>query len=120
MISNIQFQINPEDLSNTTLIKQLIAEKLKLKGDFYFKLQKKSIDARSKNIKLNVSFLVSLEKFEQEITHYFHENDVSKSPEIAIIGAGPAGLFAALKAIELGLKPIILNAEKMCEQEDVI
>jgi uncharacterized FAD-dependent dehydrogenase len=112
MISNIQFQINPEDLSNATLIKQLIAEKLKLKGDFYYKLQKKSIDARSKNIKLNVSFLVSLGKFEQEITHYFLENDVSKSPEIAIIGAGPAGLFAALKAIELGLKPIIFERGK--------
>lgn len=112
MISTIQFQINPEELSNTNLIKQLIAEKLKLKEEFYFKLQKKSIDARSKNIKLNVSFLVSLEKIEQKNTNYFLDKDVSKSPEIVIIGAGPAGLFAGLKAIELGLKPIIFERGK--------
>jgi uncharacterized FAD-dependent dehydrogenase len=112
MTWNIQIQIKPNELENDSLLRKYIAEKLNLNSDFYYKLQKKSIDARSRNIKLNVSFLVSLEPFEKQKSNYFQANDVSKGTEIAIIGAGPAGLFAALKAIEIGLKPIIFERGK--------
>jgi uncharacterized protein len=112
MISNIQFQIKPDELSNQSLLRKIITDKLSLKGDFYFKLQRKSIDARTKIIKLNVSFLVSSEPFSTINKSYFESKEVSKASRVGIIGAGPAGLFAALKAIELGLKPIIFERGK--------
>ena len=73
---------------------------------------KQSLDARSRNIVYNLRVDVYInEKFiEQPIL--FQPKDVSKSKEIGIIGAGPAGLFAALNALEKGLKPIIFERGK--------
>ena len=78
-----------------------------------FKILKKSIDARSKKIVFQLRIQVGIqEKIPTTLTQYTVKKDVSKSPSVIIVGAGPAGLFAALELIELGLKPIILERGK--------
>jgi uncharacterized protein len=110
----VQIQLLPEDLSKNTFIKKKISEKLSLKNqEFSFEWHKKSIDARNPIIKVNASFLVYLEnenKIEKPI--FWFEQNVTRAKEIFIIGAGPAGLFAGLRAIELGFKPIIFERGK--------
>lgn len=109
----IQFQVTPEQAKNESFLKSRIKNELNLTtDDFQFVWRKRSIDARKANIKINCSFEVYLdnEVIPKEI--YYTPKDVSNAKEIAIIGAGPAGLYAALHAIELGLKPIVFERGK--------
>ena len=79
-----------------------------------YHLLKKSIDARSKTawINLTVNAFIN-EPFYKRILQEFNFKDVSNSPKKSIIiGGGPAGIFAALQLIELGIKPIILERGK--------
>lgn len=113
MSRTIQFQVSPEQAKNDLFLKNKIKSELLLSNDdFTFIWRKRSIDARKSNIKINCSFEVYIgnEKVPEEV--YFLPKNVSNSKEIAIIGAGPAGLFAALYAIELGLKPIVFERGK--------
>lgn len=95
---------------------QLILKKLKEHKDLknfpvkWFRVRRKSIDARKKAIKVNLSILVA-DREDVEFSHNKKEYSPvgPTSPQIIIVGAGPAGLFAGLKAIELGLKPIIVE-----------
>lgn len=114
MSQSITIQITPEQCEDFALIKKLIARELQLKvEDFQVEWRKKSFDARKRQIKVNATFEVFLNSEKrQEKAIYFSPKDVSEAPQIGIIGAGPAGLFAALKAIELGLKPVIFERGK--------
>jgi hypothetical protein len=74
---------------------------------------RKSIDARGRNIRVNLT----LEVFAGEtppspVENKFHYPDVSKNPAVVVVGAGPAGLFASLRLIELGFCPILLERGK--------
>ncbi len=109
----IQFQVTPEQAKNGSFLKSRIQDLLNLSSDnFQFVWRKRSIDARKSNIKINCSFEVYLEGEEIPSEISFLPQNVSKSPEIAIIGSGPAGLFAALHAIEIGLKPVVFERGK--------
>lgn len=109
----VQFQTTPEEAHDEEFLRRRIATELKLQTDnFQFKWLKKSVDARKRNIKINATFEVfSLDEI-LPTPVYYEGNDVSNAEEVVIIGAGPAGLFAALRAIELGLKPIIYERGK--------
>jgi uncharacterized FAD-dependent dehydrogenase len=75
---------------------------------------KRSVDARQKTIKINLKVNVYFQNevlFENKIELPLYK-DVSNAQEIIVIGAGPAGLFAALQLIELGLKPILIERGK--------
>lgn len=79
----------------------------------HVEILKRSIDARQKNIKVNLKVLVFIhEDFEKVPIEKPPYQDVSKADSIIIIGAGPAGLFAALRCIELGKKPIVIERGK--------
>ena len=110
----LNFQLSPEEAQNDAFIRKIISKEQQFKNEIFdYKWHKKSIDARSRNIKINASFLVTLQnEIVEEKKSFFEAQDVSKSEEFAIIGAGPAGLFAALRAIELGLKPIVFERGK--------
>jgi uncharacterized FAD-dependent dehydrogenase len=113
MSQQIQFQVSPEQAKNDIFLKNRIKDELQLSSDnFKFVWRKRSIDARKPNIKINCSFEVYLEDEEIPIEVFYSAKNVSNSPEIAIIGSGPAGLFAALHAIEIGLKPVIFERGK--------
>ncbi|MCF6242064.1 MAG: NAD(P)/FAD-dependent oxidoreductase [Bacteroidales bacterium] len=82
-----------------------------------FNILKKSIDARSKNVKIIVETIVFIDELPKTENNFIPKfNFVGNKPEIHIIGAGPAGLFAALKAIESGYKPVILERGKEIRQ----
>lgn len=110
----LSIQITPEQAQDETQIESIIARELSLKsGTFRFVWKKRSIDARKRNIKINATFEVFTdgEKISEQ-TSFFKEQQVENAPEVHIIGAGPAGLFAALQCIESGLKPIVYERGK--------
>ena len=93
--------------------KILKSEASKIKG---YKIIKKSIDARNKSIKVNMKILISFDKKLESANQEIEYKNVENQREIIIIGAGPAGLFAALRLIELGLKPIVLERGKAIKE----
>jgi len=115
MQQEFQIQVNPDVAQNPVQLKQFIAKKNKLRINEikYIEILKRSIDARQKNIKINLKINVFIkEDFIETSIEIPYYNDVSKAKEVLIIGAGPAGLFAALKLIEKGFKPIVLERGK--------
>ena len=115
MINTLQIQVLPEVVATQNLLKSTIAQKLKIaeKDIQHIEILKRSIDARQRTTKINLRVDVYINepfvKKEEDIPEY---KDVTGKDEVIIIGAGPAGLFAALKLIEKGLKPIILERGK--------
>lgn len=109
----VQFQMTPEQAKDDAFLRTRIAKELQISENaFQFRWRKRSIDARKKAIKINGSFEVIGKEDVFESMPPFVPKAIESNTEIAIIGAGPAGLFAALQALELGLKPIIFERGK--------
>lgn len=78
-----------------------------------YTILKKSLDARTKQLWINLAIKIYIDEPAQQTATRFHFKDVSKAKKaIVIVGAGPAGLFAALQLIERGIKPVILERGK--------
>ena len=73
---------------------------------------KRSIDARRSPVKVNLTLEIFVDQEPQPGPIHFDYPDVSNSTEVVVVGSGPAGLFASLRLIELGLKPILLERGK--------
>jgi hypothetical protein len=113
MSQQLQFQCTPEQAKDDSYLRNRIKNELQLGEElFEFKWHRKSIDARKKQIKFNCSFNVYLDGEFIESLDSFTPLNVKDAIPIGIIGAGPAGLFAALRALELGLKPVIYERGK--------
>jgi len=106
--------IKPELLEERDYILKQALKKARLKPNMVtdWRIRKRSIDARNKPVKLQLQIEIWQEGEERKSLNAFITKDVSKAPQIAIIGAGPAGLYAALRAIEAGLKPIVFERGK--------
>lgn len=115
MQKTINIILTPEQASKENVYKPLVAKELKINKSkiSLIRVINRSIDARSRNIKVNLRlFVVFDEPAPKEEEIIFRYQDVKYKTEIIIIGAGPAGLFAALRLIELGYKPIIFERGK--------
>jgi len=115
MIKEIQFSIPASDYHDELLFKKAIAAQagIPLSQAFEVEIRKKSLDARSRVIKYNLQVRILINEAPQDFsTMGFKATQVHHSPEVHIIGAGPAGLFCALQCIVLGLKPIIIERGK--------
>jgi uncharacterized FAD-dependent dehydrogenase len=111
--STVQFQVTPEQAKDRTFLRKKIAKELAIdEHDFDFQWKRRSIDARKKNIKINCTFYVYKLGSEPNFFNGYGPLDVDDCKEVAIIGSGPAGLFAALHALEVGLKPVIYERGK--------
>ena len=101
--------INDEGFIKNAASKDL---KVELKSINHIERLKQSLDARGRGIVYNLRLEVYIEEDFVERECFFTPQDVSNAKEVGIIGAGPAGLFAALNAIEKGLKPVIFERGK--------
>ncbi len=110
----VQIAILPRQQEDLDYILELALEKEKLRREVIgeWRIRKRSIDARRRPIKLNLQIELWLKGEKREIIPPFIPQNVQDSKKIAIIGAGPAGLYAALRAIEAGLKPIVFERGK--------
>jgi uncharacterized FAD-dependent dehydrogenase len=112
MIRQVQINLSPSAAADETQIKKIAATLAGVNVSDITSLHiiKKSVDARKKNIRINLSLEVITgdDDAGQKISPFLPKN-VSASQEVIIVGAGPAGLFAALRLIELGLRPVILE-----------
>ncbi|WP_017494913.1 NAD(P)/FAD-dependent oxidoreductase [Flavobacterium sp. WG21] len=116
MPRELLLQVTPEIAANELLLKDHLSKQIKVspKEIQHVSILKRSIDARQKAIKINLKVIIYLqgEPFQETKIELPVYKDVSSAQEVIVVGAGPAGLFAALQLIELGLKPIVLERGK--------
>lgn len=111
MPRQLNLVVTPQQAFTPDLLRDRIAQETDSFSTF--KVIRRSIDARSKNIKINLRVEIYEEgETVQALWEKTEYGDVRNALPVAIAGAGPAGLFAALKLIELGLKPIIFERGK--------
>lgn len=109
----VQISVAPNVAFNELKLKAEIGRQFNLKGDFAFQITKRSIDARRKPVKFALAVEIAQNELLTDKTVRFDYHKVDETAEeVVIIGAGPAGLFAGLEAIELGIKPIIFERGK--------
>ncbi|MDA9069197.1 FAD-dependent oxidoreductase [Algibacter sp.] len=115
MVKEIQLRITlkEEEHPDILVLKSAIKLDIDRKDITGVKVLRKSIDARKPKIILNYKVAVYIKEALPENSAYkFDYKDVSKAKPIHIIGFGPAGMYAALRCIELGFKPIVLERGK--------
>lgn len=115
MPRELQIQVAPEVAAKQPLLIAHVAKLMQVKPEeiTHIAIVKRSIDARQKTIKINLKVAVYWKEEYKETTIPLPDyKDVSNNREVIVIGAGPAGLFAGLQLIELGLKPIVIERGK--------
>ena len=116
MPKELLLQVSPEIAANTALLQEHLSKQIKVGvNDIqHIAIVKRSIDARQKAIKVNLKVLIYLqgETFQESSIALPDYPNVTNKQEVIVIGAGPAGLFAALQLIELGLNPIVVERGK--------
>lgn len=109
-------QVSPPVASNPELVRQHIAQLLRCADQdiAHIEIRKRSIDARQRSIKVNLKAEVYFqgETFLDTVEQLPDYPDVSNAREVIVVGAGPAGLFAALQLIESGLRPVVVERGK--------
>lgn len=115
MRKEIQISLSPEQYADVSYLRKAIVKASHIENKYLsYKIIKESLDCRGEPVyRLNVA-VTSDNDLQQERPMPFL--DVSNSMEVIVVGAGPCGLMAALKLIQKGLKPIIIERGSMVEQ----
>jgi uncharacterized FAD-dependent dehydrogenase len=111
----VHLSLKPEEAADEKAIRKIAGELIKVNPSDIsaVKIIKQSVDARQKIIKVNLSLEVFIgNESSAPSMEPFVTKNVSKQEEVIIVGAGPAGLFAALRLIELGMRPVIFERGK--------
>ena len=115
MIQEYQIRILPEQAANEEGIKRYLAKEKGLDARTLNKVRvlKRSIDARQRTIFVNLKVRAYINEMPQD-DQYVHTEypDVSSRPRVIVVGEGPGGLFASLRLIELGYRPVVLERGK--------
>lgn len=115
MVKEIQIRITLQEEAQPDILLKKVSKFLKLKTDDItgVKVLRKSIDARKPKIIFNYKIAVYIKEAQPKTSEYiFNYKDVSKAKPLHIIGFGPAGMYAALRCIELGFKPVVFERGK--------
>ncbi|WP_163708309.1 NAD(P)/FAD-dependent oxidoreductase [Mangrovibacterium lignilyticum] len=114
MKKDFNLSLTPKQASDETYYRPVVASKLGVDPTEIgaIVVRRRSIDARQRQIKINLGVRVYMGE-EPEVEHQtYHYGNVSGKTPVGIVGSGPAGLFAALRLIELGYKPVIFERGK--------
>ena len=115
MIQEFQIRVLPEQAANEQSLKQFIGHDkgLDTRTIHALRILKRSIDARQRTIYVNLKVRLYINEMPQdeEFTRTIY-NKVDGKPQVIVVGAGPGGLFAALRLIELGLRPVVVERGK--------
>ncbi len=115
MIQEYQLRVQPHVAANEQSLRSYLAEEYGFDARTLtaVRILKRSIDARQHTIFVNLKVRAYINE-QPEDDEYIHTeyHDVSDRPQVIVVGAGPGGLFAALRLIELGLRPIVLERGK--------
>ena len=115
MIQEYQLRILPGIAADEQQLKKYLADEkgLDLRKINAIRILKRSIDARQRTVFVNLTVRVFVNEMptEDEFAKTVYKN-VEGKPQVIVVGAGPGGLFAALRLIELGLRPIIVERGK--------
>ena len=115
MIQEYQIRVLPEQAANEQNIKSFISKDKGIDARTInaIRVLKRSIDARQRTIYVNLKVRLYINEMPQDDEFvYTLYNKVDEKPEVIVVGAGPGGLFAALRLIELGLRPIVVERGK--------
>lgn len=115
MQKELSFQTDPETAASPPLLHREVARELRIAPSEirHVEIEKRSIDARQRQVKINLKVTAYIgEDFRESAIDLPEYKEVKDAEPVIIVGAGPAGLFAALKCIENGLKPIVLERGK--------
>lgn len=114
----IRLRVTPEEFADKERIKTLLG------NPEDYRIVRKSIDARQKQIWIDAEYIISRgeDKIIEDTPLVEFRKVAEDAPAVVIVGAGPGGLFAALRAVELGWKPIIVERGKSVEErlKDVV
>lgn len=115
MIEEYQIRILPEQAASEEGIKRYLSKEkgIDVRTLNQVRVLKRSIDARQRTIYVNLKVRAYINEFAQD-DQYIHTEypDVSSRPRVVVVGAGPGGLFASLRLIELGYRPVVLERGK--------
>ena len=115
MINEYQIRVVPEVAAQEDRLKAYLADEhgIDVRTIYGVRILKRSIDARQRQIFVNlkVRVYVNEQPHDDEFIRTEYPN-VEGRPQVIVVGAGPGGLFAALRLIELGLRPIVLERGK--------
>lgn len=115
MIKEITLRVQPEVAADTQAIKEAVSRETgePAKAIRAVRILRKSIDARRRHVLINLKVRIFInEDPDDEAFEPVEYPDVSSRPQAVVVGAGPAGLFAALRLIELGIRPVVLERGK--------
>ena len=119
MIKELQLRVLPQIAANEqNLKKEIVRETGNTLSEIQaLRILKRSIDARQRTVYVNLKVRVFINELPTEPTFPTVEyKDVSSAPSVVVVGAGPGGLFAALRLIELGLRPLVLERGKNVQE----
>ncbi len=119
MKREIDIVVSPVEAGEMKKLKEVVASHIKVEPSRVFDIviRRRSIDARSSNIRINLGLDIFIDEPKGEIVKpHFDYPFVGNARPVVIVGAGPAGLFAALRLIESGFKPIILERGKVVSE----
>ena len=114
MPKSITLQLPPRLSADAEFYTSMAARQMGIRREdvALVRVVKRSIDARRSPVKVNLTLEIFVDQEPQPAPLHFDYPDVSNSTEVIVVGSGPAGLFASLRLIELGLKPILLERGK--------
>ncbi len=112
-VKTIEISLSPKQAQDDHAIKQLVGKRLGIIPTEIrkFKITRRSIDARRRPVKINLQLVINPDRSPEQSSKPFDPKPTG-GREVLVVGAGPAGLFCALRLLELGIKPIVLERGK--------